>query len=170
MSRIHVCPLSLVSQTVTSTRAGHLVTLINAATPVERPAAILPERHLFLAVNDIVEPIEGLIPPQAEHVERLLDFVREWDRREPMVIHCFAGISRSTAAAFIAVCALAENRDEFEVARALRKASACAYPNRLLVRIGDEILGRKGRMVEAIESIGVGVLAEESLPFSLSVT
>jgi predicted protein tyrosine phosphatase len=170
MSRIYVCPLSGVTQTVTSAKAGRLITLINAATPVERPAAIAPERHLFLAVNDIVEPIEGLITPQADHVQQLLDFVSDWDRRQPIVIHCFAGISRSTAAAFITVCALAQDRDEFEVARTLRAASAYAYPNRLLVRLGDELLGRKGRMVDAIEAIGIGALAEESVPFSLSVT
>jgi predicted protein tyrosine phosphatase len=170
MSRIYVCPLSSIAQTVTSAKASRLITLINAATPVERPAAIAPERHLFLAINDIVEPIEGLITPQADHVQQLLDFVSDWDRRQPIVIHCFAGISRSTAAAFITVCALAEHRDEFEVARTLRAASAYANPNRLLVRLGDELLGRKGRMVDAVEAIGIGALAEESVPFSLSVT
>jgi predicted protein tyrosine phosphatase len=170
MSRIYVCPLSCVGQTVTNAKAGRLITLINAATPVERPASIAPERHLFLAVNDIVEPIEGLITPQAQHVQRLLDFVGDWDREQPIVIHCFAGISRSTAAAFILVCALARHRDELEVAQALRAASVYAYPNRLLVRLGDELLGRRGRMVEAVEAIGVGVVVEESLPFSVSVT
>jgi predicted protein tyrosine phosphatase len=169
MSRIYVCPLSCIAQTVTSSKAERLITLINAATPVERPAAIPPQHHLFLAINDIVEPIDGLITPQAEHVQRLLDFVSDWDRQQPVVIHCYAGISRSTAAAFILTCALARHRDEFEVARALRAASVYAYPNRLLVRLGDEILGRKGRMVDAVEAIGIGVLAEESVPFSLSV-
>jgi predicted protein tyrosine phosphatase len=170
MSRIYVCPLSCVAQTVAGAKAGRLITLINAATPVERPAVIAPERHLFLALNDISEPIDGLITPQVEHVQRLLDFVIDWDREQPVVIHCFAGISRSTAAAFIAVCALARHRDELEVARALRAASVYAYPNRLLVRLGDELLGRQGRMVEAVEAIGIGTLAEESVPFSLSVT
>jgi predicted protein tyrosine phosphatase len=170
MSRIYVCPLSCIAQTVTSAKAGRLITLINAATPVERPAAIAAERHLFLALNDITEPIDGLITPQAQHVQRLLDFVSDWDRQEPIVIHCFAGISRSTAAAFILLCSLAEHRDELEIARALRAASVYAYPNRLLVRLGDELLGRNGRMIDAVESIGIGALAEESVPFSLSVT
>ena len=169
MTRIYVCPLSRVSETVVGSAAGHLITLINAATPVARPASIAPERHLMLAINDIVEPIDGLDPPTAEHVHRLIAFVRDWDRRDPIVAHCYAGISRSTAAAFILVCALAPERKEHEIARALRAASAHAYPNRLLVRLADDILSRDGRMIAAIEAIGEGMLAEEGVPFHLSV-
>ena len=58
-----------------------------------------------------------------------------------MVIHCFAGVSRSTAAAFIAACALAPKRDEFDVARALRAASPTATPNARLVALADRALG-----------------------------
>ena len=37
--------------------------------------------------------------PEREHLDNLLGFVHAWDRAEPMVINCFAGVSRSTAAA-----------------------------------------------------------------------
>jgi predicted protein tyrosine phosphatase len=146
-----------------------LITLINAATPVTRPSAITPERHLYIAVNDITEPTEGLTAPSLEHVNALLDFGRAWDLRRPLVVHCFAGISRSTAAAFILVCALAPHRQEDEIARALRSASPFAYPNRLLVSIADSVLGRDGRMTEAIDEIGMGTLAEQGVPFHLSL-
>jgi hypothetical protein len=36
-----------------------------------------------------------------------------------------------------------------------------------LVRLGDEVLGRSGRMIEAVESIGPGEFAEEALVFAL---
>lgn len=169
MPRIHVCPLSRVPETVAGSGADRLITLINAATPVARPSSIAPERHLFLAVNDIVEPTEGLTAPTAEHVRTLIDFARQWDRRHPIVVHCFAGISRSTAAAFILVCALGPERREDDVARALRAASPFAYPNRLLVRLADDVLARDGRMIAAIEAIGMGALAEEGVPFHLSL-
>lgn len=169
MPRIHVCPLSLVSETVAGSGADRLITLINAATPVARPPSIPPERHLFIAVNDIIEPMEGLTAPSVEHVNALLEFGRAWDRRQPLVVHCYAGISRSTAAAFILVCALAPGRREEEIAAALRRASPFAYPNRLLVSIADVVLGRGGRMVAAIDDIGSGVMAEQGVPFHLSV-
>ena len=63
-------------------------------------------------MSDIVAPAPGQVLPETEHLDSLLDFVREWDRKHPMVIHCFAGVSRSTASAYIAACALAPHRDE----------------------------------------------------------
>ncbi len=85
----------------------------------------------------------------------LLEFLRQWERRRPLVIHCYAGVSRSTAAAFVALCALT-SRDEIEIAENLRLISPTATPNRRLVALADEILSRQGRMVAAIDSIGRG--------------
>jgi predicted protein tyrosine phosphatase len=83
------------------------------------------------------------------------------------LIHCWAGISRSTAAAFISLCALNPEADELRLAQALREASPTAHPNRRLVRLGDTVLQRSGRMIEAVESIGPGEFAEEALVFTL---
>lgn len=169
MPRVYVCSLSRIGATVAQTGASHLVTLINADTLVERPASILPERHLFLGFNDILEPMEGMTPPAAEHVEQLLDFLEGWKAEKPIVVHCFAGISRSTAAAFITVCALRPERDEAEIAALIRAGSASATPNLRLVRFADELLGRRGRMVQAIEGIGRGHDAFEGHPFALAL-
>jgi predicted protein tyrosine phosphatase len=86
-----------------------------------------------------------------------------------MVVHCRAGISRSTAAAFIALCATRPDREERAIARALRAASVYATPNPRLVALADELLGRDGRMIAAIAAIGAGELAFESVPFTLTV-
>ena len=86
-----------------------------------------------------------------------------------MLIHCYAGISRSTASAFITVCVLAPHRDEREIALALRQASPTATPNSRLVALADAYLGRDGRMRAAIESIGRGVDCYEGAPFALEI-
>ncbi|WP_460451476.1 tyrosine phosphatase family protein [Alsobacter sp. SYSU BS001988] len=169
MPAIHVTPLSRLHETVDACAASHVVTLINATTAVARPPAILAERHLFIGVSDIVDPLDGHIVPAEEHVARLLDFGRGWDQRSPMVVHCWAGISRSTAAAFITVCALRPERDEDEVAQALREASPSATPNSRLVAIADDMLGRQGRMRSAIAAIGRGADAYEGAPFRLAL-
>jgi predicted protein tyrosine phosphatase len=85
------------------------------------------------------------------------------------VIHCFAGISRSTAAAFITLCATRPERDEHDIARRLREASAIATPNTRLVALADDILDRRGRMVAAIAAIGRGEMAIEGSPFALAL-
>ena len=84
-----------------------------------------------------------------------------------MVVHCWAGISRSTAAAYTALCAINPDVSEELIALRLREASPTAYPNRLIIRLADDALGRRGRMVRAIEGIGRGVIATEAVPFSL---
>jgi predicted protein tyrosine phosphatase len=169
MPCIHVTPLSRLAETVEASGATHLVTLINVATPVERPASIAAERHLFIGMSDILHPMEGHVLPGEAHVRSLIGFARGWDRSRPMVIHCWAGISRSTAAAFITACALEPGLDEVALAERLRSASPSATPNARLVAIADALLGRRGRMVDAITAIGRGADAFEGTPFVLAL-
>jgi predicted protein tyrosine phosphatase len=167
--RIHVCPLSKLPETVRATGAQSLVTLIDEGTPVRRPAGIAAGQHLVVAVSDIVADLEGHTLPAKSHVEIFLAFVRRWNQRAPLLIHCQAGVSRSTAAAFIAACALRPHRDEAEIAQAVRANSPTATPNARLVAIADTMLGRNGRMVAAIEKIGRGCNCFEGAPFVLEL-
>jgi predicted protein tyrosine phosphatase len=166
---IKVCPLSRLNDTVEECRAKHVVTLVRDEARLFRPARVEPDNHLWLQMDDITDEIEGMICPREEHVEKLVSFLERWDREQPLVIHCFAGISRSTAAAFIAACALAPQRDEVEIARRLRMASATASPNPRLIALGDSYLGREGRMLRAVDRIGYGLAAYEAEPFTLPV-
>ncbi|WP_375274637.1 tyrosine phosphatase family protein [Methylorubrum thiocyanatum] len=169
MPTLHICPLSRLPETVAATGASHLVTLATLGSTVERPAAIRPEHHLRVGFSDIVAPMEGHLPPGEAHVRAVLDFVAAWPREKPMVLHCYAGISRSTAAAFAASCALQPYRDEAELARELRRLAPSATPNRLFVEIADRLLGRQGRMSAAIAEIGRGAEAFEGTPFQFTL-
>jgi len=166
---IHVCSLARLHNTIAETRASHMVTLLRLIDRVERPATITQANHLVLGMDDIAEPMDGYLPPAEEHVVNLISFVRQWDRRAPLVIHCYAGISRSTAGAFISACALNPGRDEMAIARAIRTSSATAMPNTMLVSHADRILGRRGRMVAAVKALGPGRPAEEGEPFQLDL-
>jgi len=166
---IHVCSLSRLHETVEETGARHVVSLLGDEATIERPVAIVPENHLWLRLHDISSPLDGYIMPDEEHIATLLRFVRRWDRRAPLVVHCYAGISRSTASAFASVCALNPHRDEAGIAQALRRASPTATPNIRIVSLADRMLGRDGRMVAAIENIGRGVMADEATPFRLDL-
>jgi predicted protein tyrosine phosphatase len=166
---IHVCSLARLHQTVAATGARHVVTLLKDVELVQRPGGIMSENHLILGMDDITGPLEGYIAPADEHVSKLLDFVRGWDRAAPLVMHCYAGISRSTAGAYVAACALNPHRDELTIARTLRLASPTATPNYRIVALADRALGRGGRMTTAIEQIGRGVTAFEGDPFRLDL-
>jgi predicted protein tyrosine phosphatase len=166
---IHVCSLAQLHRTVEEHRASHIVTLLRDVHLVQRPATITEDNHLILGMDDIPEPVDGYVAPDAQHVEKLIAFARGWDRSAPMVVHCYAGISRSTAGAFVAACALNPNRNELRIAQDLRRLSDTATPNRRIVSIADDILGRNGRMVDAINTIGHGAMAYEAQPFRLEL-
>ena len=166
---IHVCSLARLHETVEATGARHVVTLLKHTDRVERPRSVAPANHLILGMDDITVPMDGYIIPCDQHVTALITFVRGWDRVKPLVLHCYAGISRSTAGAYVAACALNPRRDEWAIAHALRRASATATPNSRLVALADRVLGRDGRMVAAIDAIGRGEIAYEADPFRLEL-
>ena len=166
---IHVCSLARLPTTVEQTGARHIVTLMNEETLVLRPDSVAVEDHLLLGMHDITFELAGYRAPAEEHVHQLIAFVTRWHRRTPLVMHCYAGISRSTAGAYIAACALNPRRSEALIAAAMREASPTAFPNIRLVTLADRILDRDGRMVAAIESIGRGVESLEGHPFRLDL-
>jgi predicted protein tyrosine phosphatase len=166
---IHVCSLARLHETVAGIGARHIVSLIGDESRVDRPPSVTPENHLWLRLHDISSPLDGYIMPGEEHVAELIRFVRRWDRSAPLVVHCYMGISRSTASAYAAVCALNPQRDEETIAQALRLASPTATPNIRIVSLADRLLGRGGRMVAAIETIGRGNLTAEAQPFRLEL-
>ncbi|QAY96953.1 protein tyrosine phosphatase [Methylovirgula ligni] len=169
MPRIHVCSLFQIADVTAATGARSLITVINQGIYVDRPPAIAPERHLQVAISDVCEETEGHILADSGHIQSLIDFVRAWDQAEPLVIHCFAGVSRSTAGAFIAACTLNPQVNEAEIARRMRRASPTATPNIHLVSLADQALGRDGRMITAIREIGRGAECFEAEPFALEL-
>ena len=167
MPKLHVCSLSRLEETVQKTGARHIVTLLSDPSGVIRPEGIREEDHLRLIASDITEPLDGHILPGTAHVEKLIGFVKAWDRQAPLVIHCWAGISRSTAAAYIAASILNPMLDEEDLAIRLRAAAPSATPNPRLIALADSLLKRDGRMKKAIAAIGRGADAFEGTPFEL---
>ena len=166
---IHVCSLALLPDVVKATGASHLITVMANVHQVQRPPSIHVDNHLVISMDDINMPVDGFVAPQRDHVEQVLDFGRRWDRAAPLVIHCFAGISRSTASAFAIACALNPQRTEIDIARGIRRNSPTAQPNSLIVGHADELLDRQGRMVEALAAIGPGDMSIEGRPFRIEL-
>jgi predicted protein tyrosine phosphatase len=127
----------------------------------------LPRDRLILAFNDVTAPGPGLVMPDESMVDAIADFGRACRRDDRVLIHCWMGVSRSPAAAYIIACARAPG-EEKAIADALRRRSPVATPNRLLVSLADDLLARGGRMVDAIDAIGRGCEFEgDAPPFAL---
>jgi predicted protein tyrosine phosphatase len=166
---IHVCSLAALSDTVKATGASHVLTVMANVDQVQRPVSVIEANHLRVSMDDIIEHMDGFLAPSDLHIEKVLNFVRDWDRSAPMVVHCYAGISRSTASAFAAACMLNPHRDEIAIARQIRAASPIAQPNRLIVSLADKALRREGRMLRALDEMGPGSMIVEGRPFLVDI-
>jgi predicted protein tyrosine phosphatase len=166
---LHVCSLAALPDTVKATGASHVLTVMANVDQVQRPVSVLPANHLKVAMDDITEQVDGFVAPSEQHIEKVLAFVRGWDRNAPLVVHCYAGISRSTASAFAAACMLNPHKDEISIARQIRAASPIASPNRLIVSLADKALVREGRMLRALDEMGPGSMMVEGRPFRVDL-
>jgi predicted protein tyrosine phosphatase len=117
-----------------------------------------------------VEAVEGGVVPESSHVAELIAFGKTWDRTAPLLVHCWAGISRSTAAAYILLCDLHGSGAEERIAQGLRFHAPHAQPNRLLIRHADLLLGREGRMIAAVDMMGEARAVSEGEVVELPIT
>jgi predicted protein tyrosine phosphatase len=139
----------------------------------ETPALGYSEGHLRLSFHDVHTPAKGAVLPSARHISDLVSFVGDWSRRAPLLVHCRAGIGRSTAAAFVVACLHNPDASERFIAEELRRVAPLARPNETLIRLADEIMRRSGRMSAAISETGKDlswIEVDEGEPFELSST
>lgn len=155
--RLLVAPARHVAALLAIQEVDLVVSLISPdAAPPERQPSGPP--GLVLRFNDIAEPREGLVLPTRENMETILDLA---ETRRTILIHCHAGISRSTAAVYALACQYSGPGHEADLAIALRTLSAAATPNPRMVALADDLLDRGGKMIAAIRAIGRGEEAYE---------
>jgi predicted protein tyrosine phosphatase len=163
---IHVSSLNGLPAVAAGLGAFDLLTLLSPSHPATDWTALARQRHIHLSFHDIVEPAPDLIAPDAVAIQAILGFGREATPEIPLLIHCWAGISRSSAAAYVIAC---DRNPGFEndIADELRRRSPVVTPNRLMVALADDLLGRSGAMTAAIARIGRGADAFEGAPYQL---
>ena len=164
--RLVVCPLVQAPALIQSMRPERVVSLLSPGQPGPR---VLDRPHLRLDAHDVSVATPGLTLADADFVERLLAFASQPDWPACLLVHCAFAVSRSPAAAFVLACAARPSTPEAELAVRLRQTSPTCTPNRRIVELGDDRLGRGGRMVEAIAALGRGADYVAPLAFTLEV-
>ena len=144
-----------------------LISLLPADEQPPTPRGIRPADHLRILVDDVDRPGSSPAAPARFHVEELVQFLRSSPPRAPLLIHCLAGVSRSPAAALVALALETPGRER-EAAHALRKAGPFVSPNRLIVELADRALERRGALVAAREAMGEPDVSVGFGPFMLS--
>lgn len=133
-------------------RPSRVISMVSEEDSVPNFDGLAADRHLRLYVER-ESCAQSIDKAARERALEIIRFLGEAAPGEDILVHCSRGVSRSTAAAFIILCRAGQPGDESKLARLLRRAAPFADPCPLLVSYADEILGRDGRMVEAIEDL-----------------
>lgn len=140
----------------------HAVSIMDPGLAARFPASLREDNILRLNFHDLDGPLVpddparrelerrgiGVVLPEERHVRAIMAFGEGLAPGSKILIHCMAGISRSTAAAWI-IAVRAQPGREAETLRHIQRIRPQALPNRLMVRIADRLLGAGGRMVRA---------------------
>lgn len=168
--RLLVGPLDQAAALCAVHAPSHLVGWLSpGAAPAELPSHFPPAQRLALVSHDIAAPRDGLVPPAPEHLAQLLAFADDWTGEAPMLIHCWAAVSRSPAAAYVVACRKRPDLAEAELATRLRALAPEATPNPRIVALADGLMGRAGRMSAAIGALGRGAETAQGRCFALDL-
>jgi predicted protein tyrosine phosphatase len=130
----------------------HVLSILDPGTPEpESLSSFEVHRRLRLRFHDVIESQPGWLAPERWDVELLLSFTRGLypSQETHLLVHCHAGVSRSTAAATLVLAQTRPDRPADEVLQEIVRLRPRAWPNLRILEFGDEILGRGGEIVEA---------------------
>ncbi len=139
-------------------RPSHVLSILDPDHPVPEAFGSFGEHQkLELRFHDNVDPMPNQTMPMPEHVEALLAFGRDLMAEPPqdahLLVHCHAGISRSTASMALI---LAQHRPDLPadaiLAEVLRIRGK-AWPNLRMLEMGDAMLGRGGTLPAAAHAL-----------------
>jgi predicted protein tyrosine phosphatase len=133
----------------------HVLSILDPEWPVPDAFGTFGEHErLELRFHDIIEETPELLAPTEEQVAQVLAFGRTL-LREPagtarLLVHCHAGISRSTASMILIVAQARPDLPAAVVVNEILRIRPKAWPNLRIVEMGDAMLGRGGEIVAAV--------------------
>lgn len=141
-----------------TTGASHVLSILDPDFPVPEAFGTFGEHEkLELRFDDVIENVAGKRAPDAEDVRRILAFGRDL-LAEPaasrhLLVHCHAGISRSTAAMALIIAQTLPDASSDTVLQLVHGIREKAWPNLRLVEIGDALLQRGGTLVASAHAL-----------------
>ena len=108
--------------------------------------------QLVLCFDDIASPKDEWILPKESHVHSALEFADNLGGGS-LLIHCHAGISRSSGIALAIIAKGLGPGKEKKALMELEKINPNCAPNALVVWFTDEILGRGGTLFKIAKSM-----------------
>lgn len=156
ISVLTICGIDELSE-ARDTPVSHVLSMLDPdRLDVDAFQAYAPHHRTLLRFHDIIDPEPGKVMPTTTHVEAILQFGEELatsraNRNDGhLLIHCHMGVSRSTAGMLSLLAQLYPDEPEDRLFERLRRIRPQAWPNSVMIGYADELLGRKGRLVDAL--------------------
>ena len=146
---IHVCSLDQVRELDVSTYDG-IITIED--TTIREPFRVQTDepKQLILRFDDINEPMDDYVIPQMSHIKRALEFADKFEDGS-LLIHCHAGISRSSATALAVIAKRLGSGKEEAAVNTLEHINPNCRPNKSIVEMADELLERDGKLYKEVD-------------------
>ena len=134
---------------------SHILSILDPGWPEPKAFwAFDPHLRTTLHFHDAIVAAPGIVLPQRENVEAILAFGRDvGDDLRHLLIHCHAGISRSTAAMLMILAQAFPRESEHAIVDRLVRIRPQAWPNSLMIEYADDLLGREGRLMAAVQKV-----------------
>jgi predicted protein tyrosine phosphatase len=133
----------------------HVLSILDPGYPEPADFATYgPHKRLTLRFDDIINAAPGMMLPEKHHIEALLEFGKGLaatdDPLNHLLVHCHAGISRSTASMTILLAEARPDASEDTLFADIREIRPQAWPNSRMIAMADDLLGRNGRLVQGL--------------------
>lgn len=145
MFDIKVCELDTADFHRKDWGATHTVSLID---PKAESSIVKSDDRLVLALSDVNMVNASRTPPRPGHVAKVFEFTKDLQPTDRVLVHCHAGVSRSTAMAIGILC-----QHGMRPADALKRVQSVRpqlWPNTLIIGYIDEILDLKGELLSVV--------------------
>lgn len=152
MKRFTICGLAELDHHVDA-GVTHVLSILDPDHPDPETFRRWPLHHrTLLRFHDVISERDDRQLPAKDHVEAVLRFGEELDRASPehVLVHCHAGISRSSASV-ATLLARRRRQDLDEIFAEIRAVRPIAWPNSRMIAFADELLGHHGALVAALE-------------------
>lgn len=146
-----ICRKNRVRDVALAFGATHILSFLDPCDRLVTPSCVPGANHLTVNMDDTHETRDAY-PPTIEHVVQVHNWFAALPFEARLLVHCFQGVSRSTAMTLGLMAALYGPRDAVVRLRAIQPK---ATPNRLIVKLWDQHLGLDGALIEAAENFPV---------------
>jgi predicted protein tyrosine phosphatase len=149
-----------------SAQVSHVVSILDPDWPVPAALGAYDEhQHLELRFDDVIEPVPDKLPPSRQQIRQLLGLGRRLNS-EPagtrhVLIHCGAGFSRLPAVVALLLAQAIPAMAPSSIAAEVLRLRSTAWPNLRVIELGDRLLDRRGKLVEAASKMYRYRLAHE---------